>query len=518
MPPEISARQRNNLLQCISEQLSAGRGDDAEAACVELLSAQPGDADALWLAGIAAQMRGLPALAAARMGSVITQRNADAGDWIRYGSLLAACRLPGAATALDHALSLDPDNPEALLQRAQLDYAGDDFAAALPLARRLVQLTPTAVSSTLFLAKVLHGLRQLEEAEHCYQRVLRQAGEQPQIQFEYAMQRLLTGHFADGWRYYDARLSYDIATTASYPFPQPLWQGQSLTGKSLLVHGEQGLGDEVMFASLLPELISTAAQVVIAVSPTLLELFSRSFPAAQVLPMDRSPEAITAWRCGWQPGWLAGLETMDYQSPVGSLPRWRRQGTEDFADPQPYLLANSRRSEGFRRQIQSRFASKKIIIGLAWMGNQATGAMGLGKSIALPLLAPLTALEHCCFVSLHIPPHTQTLEQAPEGMRILDFSTRLKTLDDTAALISACDLVISVDTVTAHLAAALGLPTWVPLRRAADWRYLENTDRALWYPQMRLFRQQQEGQWQPVIEALCKRLEEEFTDTTGTAP
>jgi len=512
MSTELSPQHRANLLQRIKEQLTADRGDDAEAVCAELLRAQPGDLEGLWLAGIAAQQCGRLLLACARMGYVMARRVADSDRWLRYGSLLAACHLPGADTALEQALALDPNNPEALLQRAQLEYAQDQFTAALPLAQRLTRLAPSALSSQLLLAKVLHGLRRLDDAEPWYQKALEQAGEQPKIQFEYAMQRLLTGHFADGWRYYDARKHYDIATTAMFSFPQPAWQGQSLAGKTLLLHGEQGLGDEIMFASLLPEIIALAGQVIIAAAPALFDLFSRSFPTARVLPLDRGPEAIAAWRQGWQPDWLPGLGQVDFQSPLGSLPRWRRRCLQDFANPQSYLLAATDHSKNFRQQIRSLGARQHRIVGLAWMGNQATGTMGLGKSIALPLLAPLARLTDCSFVSLHIPPYSQTLKQAPEGLHILDFSQQLNSLDDTAALIGACDLVISVDTVTAHLAAALGKPTWVPLRKAADWRYLKNADQALWYPQMRLFRQQQEGQWEPVIEALCQNFRATYSD------
>jgi hypothetical protein len=172
--------------------------------------------------------------------------------------------------------------------------------------------------------------------------------------------------------------------------------------------------------------------------------------------------------------------------------------------PAAYLTPDPDRVAEFGKRLLKEAGEGGVRkVGLVWMGNLATGLMGLRKSIPLRLLAPLARIPGVRFVSLHIAEYGHTAREAPE-LRILDFSDELKTLDDTAALAANCDLVISVDTVVAHLAGALGLETWVPLWFAADWRYLDQGESCLWYPKMRLFRQTAAGDWGPVVEQLAK--------------
>lgn len=502
--------KRHRLLQAAQREYAHGLYAEAIETCRELLAEAPRDADALLLAGLAVASQRQPGHALAWLKSAARERPNDAQCWYHLAVTAADMGMPDESVdAYRRCLALQPRHGDALLSLAGLCYARGDASSALPYVERALRERPEDPRLNLFMAKIFHDLRCLDEAEPWYEMALKLAPGDPKVQWEYAMQLLLTGRFENGWEYYEARVpAFGHQSVTQYPFPYRPWRGETLEDATLIVHGEQGLGDEIMFASIVPELIAQAKKVVLACSPSLAELFRRSFPGAAIEPLDRSPAAVAQWRPeGPYPAWLAKYEPIHLQCPMGSLPRFRRASRTAFPTPAAYLAPDPARVAEFGSRLRDEVGKTAVRkVGLVWMGNLATGLMGQRKSIPLLLLAPLAAIPGVRFVSLHNAEYGRTAREAPE-LRIVDFSEDLKTLDDTAALAANCDLVISVDTVVAHLAGALGIETWVPLWFTADWRYLDRGDTCLWYPHMRLFRQTTAGDWGPLVRQIATALE-----------
>jgi hypothetical protein len=262
-------------------------------------------------------------------------------------------------------------------------------------------------------------------------------------------------------------------------YPQPFWNGGPLESGRLLLWHEQGVGDEIMFAGLIPELLRAGHRCVVDCDLRLKPLFSRSFPEVEVVSGFEVNET----------GFAAHL-------PLGSLPRLFRPQLSAFtAATSPYLVPDLEKKGQFR----TRYFAGKRVIGLAWYTNNKD--TGRSRSIELSLFAPLFALRDISWVSL------QYGDQAVRAPVMVDRSVdQLSDLDGFAAQIAAMDLVITIDNSTAHLAGALGVPVWLLLPFAADWRWFRERGNSPWYPSMRIFRQQTLGDWTPVVESLRRIL------------
>jgi Flp pilus assembly protein TadD len=316
----IAPRHRENLIQRAQRDYAQGRFTDALETGLELLAEAPRDADALLLAGLAAASQRQPGHALAWLKAATRERPNDAQCWYELGVTAAEAAADEALDAYGRCLCLQPRHVDALTDLAGLFYARGEAHAALPLVERALKEKPGDARLVLFMAKALHDLRRLDEAERWYEKALALTPGDPKLQWEYAMQLLLTGRYENGWEYYDARVpAFGYRAVTQYPFPYRPWRGEPLAGATLLVHGEQGLGDEIMFASIVPEMIAEAKKVVLACSPSLMELFRRSFPGAAVEALDRGPAAVAQWRPeGPHPAWLAKQEPIHLHCSLGS--------------------------------------------------------------------------------------------------------------------------------------------------------------------------------------------------------
>jgi hypothetical protein len=266
------------------------------------------------------------------------------------------------------------------------------------------------------------------------------------------------------------------------PYLQPAWKGGPLDG-SLLLWPEQGIGDEIMFSSAVPDVVRSGTRVILECDARLQPLFARSFPEVEVIS---DPEA------GFDPA-----RRIAAQLPIGSLPGlYRREWNEFGSSSSPYLRADSTQREHYR----GRYANGEKTVGLAWFSNNVK--TGKGRSIDLEQLKPLFGVPGTRWVSLQYGDAT-TLEAevAAAGLSLLvdPEVDQLRDLDEFAAQVAAMDLVITIDNTTAHLAGALGVPVWLLLPYAPDWRWPEFGGGSPWYPSMRIFQQPQPGDWASVI-------------------
>ncbi|MBE0614770.1 MAG: hypothetical protein IH604_13960 [Burkholderiales bacterium] len=300
------------------------------------------------------------------------------------------------------------------------------------------------------------------------------------------------GRFEEGWRDFEARHHSRFAASKPIHFEQ--WDGMPMRDKSLFISGEQGLGDQIMFASCFEQAIARTGPCTISCNPKLAGLFRRSFPGASVYP-DAGEDG------GSHEGGSARI--VDREIPMGSLPRIFRNRRDDFPRHSGYLRADPARIAYWRSRLDKLGPGLKV--GLSWRGGIASTRRHL-RSVTLEEFLPLMRLP-AGFVSLQYGDCTADLSAIKQqGVDLPHWQEALDDYDETAALVCALDLVISVCTAVIHLAGALGRPVWVLVPSVAEWRYLDRGETLPWYPSARLFRQSGPSQWQETLARLGVEL------------
>ncbi|NTY38208.1 tetratricopeptide repeat protein [Burkholderia diffusa] len=484
--------------------LDAGRPDEAGLFAAEALALAPDDARVSKLFGIAACMRGDYAAGILYLERACARMPDDAN--LHY-NLAVAFEQTGsrerAALSYRNCLRLQPDHAGALWNHGEYLRLNGHFDEAARCFEALETAGHLYASMHHRMAVVYAHLQRPADAARHFELAMKEGGDTRLTQWERAHFLLGTKDFAQGWQDYGVRFEIGhLLNVACHPFSMPLWRGEALDGKTVLVHGEQGLGDEIMFASMIPELERRARRVVLACAPSLVTLFQCAFPSA----------IVRAHRAGVAPAVIDDLGPIDYQSPIGSLARWLRPSAASFGDGDPYLRANPERVEQFGARLRALApqSARALKVGLAWGSNPAKSVPSAArrasyKSIPLPLLEPLARCADVQFVSLQNAELGEQAASAP-GLDLIDFSHALKDFSDTAALVANLDAVVTVDTSVAHLSAALGKPTYVLLMRHCDWRFGHEGDRCIWYRSMTLLRQTTQGDWRSVVDLATDAL------------
>ncbi len=337
------------------------------------------------------------------------------------------------------------------------------------------------------------GLGRRADARRCFEDAL--AGEPGNAAAHAGLALVLLGggDFSRGWDEYEWRLrtGFDRPPRGDMPFAS--CGGERLAGERVLVASEQGIGDEIMFASCIPDLIPEAARCVLECSGRLAPLFARSFPAAQVIARNRA-----AWPARDQTGLI------DCGIWAGSLPRIYRRSAAAFPGL-PYLHADDLAVLSWRAQLEALGA--RLRVGIAWSGGLPETARAQ-RSLALDALAPLFELKDVAFVSLELMDRSAEAEAvcARGGAPLKHWRGVAADPDRLAALIGALDLVISVPNAAAHLAGALGSEIWVLVAGAPTWRYLWEGERVPWYASMRVLRRPEGTMLEDWIASLRDRL------------
>jgi Flp pilus assembly protein TadD len=311
-------------------------------------------------------------------------------------------------------------------------------------------------------------------------------------QWNLSLLELLQGHFRAGWDRYDWRWQVDGFPSPRRSFPIPVWRGESLVGKRVLVHWEQGFGDTIQFVRLLPALKARGATVVLECQAPLCDLFATA-AGADVAVRTGNPLPL----CDYYVALLGICRFIDLD-----LLHPERAGLPDV----PYLRADAARMAEWAPRLAPAMAGRKRIA-LVWAGNSTHGN---DHSRSLPL-APMSWLFEgrdwdCHLLQVNVRDEDAALLDAYPQVRRL--GGELRDFADTAAVLAQMDLLITIDTSVAHLAGALGVPVWTMLAKVPDWRWQLGRDDAPWYPSLRLFRQEIAGEWGPVIERVRQELGE----------
>ncbi|HYF86417.1 tetratricopeptide repeat protein [Azospirillum sp.] len=513
-----------HLSGLLDHQLGASeRGEPRIAAAV---AAVPGYATAHISLGNVRLALGRAAQASSSFRAALALNPADAVALTNLGNALdgqgrsgAALRVQGWAVAADPELAEAHDNLGAMM--ARLGRWGEAEQAHVQALRRAPQL----VAGWINLSVALRRLGRPDAADRAGRlaltlqpaladglanrgRLLRELGEDAaaglscaralavepghaSAAFNGGVLHLAAGRLAQGWGGYDRRFdTRDLVTAARRP-GVPAWGGEDLAGKRILVWREQGIGDELMFAQRLPELIARAGHVVVECDPRFVPLFARSFPQTTVRPRPASPDERAA--------------EVDCHAAIGSLSRHLGGTLADFTGVEPVLRADPAAVREWRRRLAA--LGDGLRVGIAWRSGQLdpdrmpdyTRIEDWGPVLTLPGLVPITLQYGDCGTELAAA--AKAFGQAPGLFPDLDLRN---DLDGTAALMSALDLVIAPATSTGELAAALGVPVW-RLARAGDWTALGTAVRP-WFPSMRLFRTRPGQQVADLLPAVASEL------------
>jgi tetratricopeptide (TPR) repeat protein len=462
-----------------------GRLDAAEAAARSALRASPQMLVAQVNLGtiLLDQHRLADAEAALRRALQLSPQMASALTMLG-NVLLEKNDLDGAIEQGRRAIAADPNLPAAHNNLASALERRGDLEAAEEAYRRAVALDERSVEAITNLGSLLRKLGRMDSAVECWQRALAIRPNNPDAQWNLALATLALGDFEHGWTLYESRFACAHSRRYWRDYPVPRWQGESLAGRTILLHAEQGLGDTIQFARFVPALSERGAAVVLECQPALVELMKTVPQIAAAIPTGEPP-----------PRFDTHLQLM-------SVPAVLRTTLQTLPASVPYVFPDAARSEQWAQRFGDLRGRK---IGLVWAGRP-THEDDAARSMPLAALLPLAEVGDASFISLQLGPSAAQISDIASRLPLIDVSEHLHDFRDTAAVIDNLDLLITVDTAPAHLAGALGKPVWTLLATAPDFRWMYDRTDSPWYPTMRLFRQKRRGDWSEVVAAVVDEL------------
>lgn len=393
-------------------------------------------------------------------------------------------RVADALPLLEQAVRLVPHEPEFHNNLGLALEAADRTDEAIARYRQARALKPGHVTAWNNLGLALQAANDLPGAIDAYRHALQFAPEFAQAHWNLGLALLAHGALAEGWREYDWRLAIAELGGRRAQYSGPRWDGGDARGKTLLLTSEQGFGDTLQFIRFVPMLAARGARVVVQSQPELCTLLASAPGVSAVHGADEPPPAY------------------DAHLPLLSLPGALGVTAGNVPHAVPYLASDPQHLAHIASELRPYRGVLKV--GLAWAGSRSH-SNDRRRSCPLARLAPLLELPGVAWFSLQRDDGEEQVPDVPSARRIVFLDAR-RDFDRKAALMDALDLVISVDTSSAHLAGALARPLWVLLPFAPDWRWLlERTD-SPWYPTARLFRQPRPGDWDAVTEGVKQVL------------
>jgi tetratricopeptide (TPR) repeat protein len=391
-------------------------------------------------------------------------------------------QLEEAETCYRKALTCKPDFADAHCNLGNLERKRGQLAEAKQHYERALELNPELSEAHSNLAIILVSELKLADARAHYDRALATEPGSIDARWNHSLLDLLEGKFEAGWKDYEVRQSRRGYAPRS--FPGPLWRGEALDGARILLHSEQGLGDTVQFLRYVPLVQAAGGRVILDIQKPMRSV-AALLPDVKV--RDDAERVDYEWQC-----------------PLMSLPHALHTALDSIPSQTPYLTVPQAAMES---AAGLQWPAQGLRVGIVWSGNPEHREDRF-RSIPLALLHPLLQKPGAHFFSLQMGSPAAQLVQAPTT--IVDLQSAIHDMADTAALLTHLDLVLTVDTAVAHLAGALGRPTWVLLPFSPDWRWLLGREDSPWYPTMRLFRQPAPRDWKAVAQAVSQALDKEL--------
>ncbi len=483
-----------------------GQLDEAVAAYRKALSIKPDFAEGHYNLGSALAALGHEDDAVASYQKAIAIRPNYAEAHSNLGSLYRDMwDMDEAIECFRKALEIEPELASAHSNLGTVLKNVWRLGEAIDCYRKALAIDPEYTEAYSNMGNALKELSDLSGAFECYRKALDLEPDSLAPRRNLGLALLSTGDFENGWAYFSSRWEADDLPRCPTFFDKPLWRGESLKEpadttafkpKKILLWMEMGIGDEIMFASMIPDLVATGGKVVVECEVRLIALFERSFPGVQFVargaPMDD----------GW-PG-----EGMDYQIPAGNLGRYLRQSIDQFPKSPHFLLPDDAKRTSFRSNYTNRWPGKRLV-GISWRSGDRTA--GVKRSISLDQWSPILSNPDCQFINLQygdVAADLTSLKDATGHEVYCDPNVDpVVDMDTFAAQVAALDLVISIDNSTVHVSGSLGVPTWVMLPAVAEWRWLTGRDDSIWYDSLHLYRQPERDDWESVISHVAKELQ-----------
>ena len=406
--------------------------------------------------------------------------------------LLEHGRAEGSIGYFQHVLQLQPELAEMHHRLGAAFQVEGRLEEAVASYRQALHGRPTYAEAYADLGLALLGQGKEQEALDAVDSALRLKPDFAAAHATRGLALLLGGDFARGWPEYEWRLRCPEFSAKRLDCPQPVWDGAPLERRTILLRAEQGLGDTLQFVRYLPLVQQRGGSIVLQVQAALLSLLRTSMTNEQVIALEDTPPPF------------------DVHASLLSLPGLLGTTLGNVPVDVPYLFADPALVEQWRNELQA-YAGFKI--GIVWQGR-AAHAKDRWRSVPVAAFAPLAGLKGVHLLSLQVGAGHDQLAGSAIRFPVVDLGGRFDAASfaDTAAVARCLDLVITVDTAMAHLAGALGVPVWVALPFAPDWRWLLGRDDSPWYPTMRLFRQGQPGRWSAVFERITVEVRKLVAD------
>ncbi len=407
-------------------------------------------------------------------------------DWLadQAAALNAAEDHVAAEAAARAALALSDGHWAALANLGTALHRQFRYGEAIAAYTASLRACPSNANACTNLGVALNEIGAMPQSLEAHNAAVALAPDNPQVRANRAMARLMAGDLAGGFAEFEARWQ-----VAPHDIPGPMWHGEDIRGRRILVWDEGGFGDTLQFIRYLKPLLATGAQIVLRVQAPVAALARMSFPGVAAVLTQADP-----------------LPEYDVHCPMISLARVFATNLNSVPAQSPYLHPGAEKT-AFWRDVLARFGPG-LRVGLVWSGAPRPGmpqvaAMNKRRSMQLTQLQSVLAVPGVTWISLQIG---GAGEIARCGVNIIDPMNGMRDFADTAALVAGLDLVISVDTAVAHLAGALGRPVLLLSRHDSCWRWLAGREDTPWYRNMQVLRQTAPGDWQGVVAELVSRL------------
>ena len=398
-------------------------------------------------------------------------------------ALKAIHRFEDALACYEKAISINPNYLEAHYNRGNVLKDLHRFEAAIASYDKVIALRPDFASAYVNRGNALKELAHFDAALLCYDKALAIHPGHVDACWNKSLTLLLGGNFEEGWPLYEWRWKSANFTSLVRTFMQPLWRGkESVEGKTVLVHSEQGLGDTLQFCRYVKLLSDLGARVILEVYQPLATLLQNIEGLSDLIVKG------------------SDLPPFDYHCPLLGLPLAFKTDLNSIPCSPKYIPSDLDKMEKWRKSV----VPKKTLIGLVWSGNQVHKN---DRNRSIPLANFLQMLPGGFqYVSLQKDVRDCDKRVLESNPQIIHFGNQLRDFSDTAALCELMDVVISVDTSVAHISGAVGTRTWILLPFVPDWRWLLDRSDSPWYPSVKLYRQSAIGDWGGVFSRITSDL------------
>jgi tetratricopeptide (TPR) repeat protein len=417
----------------------------------------------------------------------------DCRAWFNLAHVLSALgRRDEAEASYRMILSKDPNHADACNNLGAMLHQSHKFAEAESFFLQALAVKKDFADAHRNLGLLYQDLKQFENAEICFRNARSVDPNNREAEWSLGMLLLRLGRYAEGWQHYEARYHPDLKGRTIFPpvNPYPKWQGEPLVGKSIAVWSEQGMGDDIQFCRFLPVLKALGASTVTFVCKPLLAHLMQTASGVDRLVVR---------------GTTDDMPQHDYWTLLHSIPCHANILLDSIPSRTPYLFAKSPYLEETSTALKNTGGFK---VGICWKGSPGF-ILDADRSPGIKPFKRLFTIPGVRFVTVVPGGREELITSAQETAYDLgrEVGETTPPFEETAALITAVDLMITSDTAIAHLAGALGKPTWAVLPYSACWRWLEEREDSPWYPNTQLFRQSERGNWTEVFERVAVKLE-----------